>query len=68
MLADKIVYVSVAEAAEIIGCTEGRIRKLLIDRVLKGKKLNERAWAVEEQSAKKYAKIPQKLGRPRVNA
>jgi hypothetical protein len=68
MLSDKIVRVSVSEAAEVIGCTEGRVRKLLIDGVLKGTKLNERAWAVDLSSAEKYARTPQKLGRPRIGA
>jgi hypothetical protein len=58
-------FVSVAEAAEIIGCSPGRVRQLLIDGTLTGQKLNERAWAVERKSAEAFAKTPQTVGRPR---
>lgn len=61
-------FISVAEAATIIGCTEGRVRQLLIDETLAGQKLNERAWAVERKSAENFAKQPQTVGRPRRNA
>ncbi len=67
-LKEKTEYVSVFDAAEIIGCTEGRVRKLLIDKVIAGTKLNERAWAVEKDSAERYAEITQKTGRPRIHA
>ena len=61
-------WISVAEAAVIIGCTEGRVRQLLIDETITGQKLNERAWAVERKSAETFAKVPQLIGRPRRNA
>jgi hypothetical protein len=59
-------FCSVADAAEIIGCTVGRVRQLLIDGVIAGQKLNERAWAVERKSAEKYAQTEQTVGRPRL--
>jgi hypothetical protein len=59
-------FVSVADAAEILGCTVGRVRQLLIDGTICGVKLNERAWAVERKSVEKLAKIPQTVGRPRL--
>lgn len=59
-------FVSVADAAEILGCTVGRIRQLLIDGTIYGMKLNARAWAVERKSVEKLARIPQKVGRPRL--
>jgi hypothetical protein len=62
-----VVFISVPEAANIIGCTGGRVRQLLIEGVLKGVKLNERAWAVRKDSAKKYA-VPKTTGRPRKNS
>ena len=61
-------FISVQEAAERIGCTVGRIRQLLIDKTLRGQKLNERAWAVETKSVAEFAKLPQSVGRPRKNA
>jgi hypothetical protein len=40
-------HCSVAEAATIIGCTEGRVRQLLRSQEMRGIKVNERAWLVE---------------------
>jgi len=59
-------FISVSDAAEILGCTVGRVRQLLIDGTIYGMKLNERAWAVERKSVEKLAKVPQTLGRPRL--
>jgi excisionase family DNA binding protein len=58
-------FLSVNEAAELIGCTDGRVRQLLIDGQLKGQKLHARAWVVDRDSADKYAKNTSKVGRPR---
>lgn len=57
--------VSVSRAAEIIGCTTGRVRQLLREEALRGKKLGERAWAVSRVDAEKLAESPAKTGRPR---
>lgn len=62
--------VSVTDAAEIIGCTTGRVRQLLIDGSLRGKKLSEyenAPWLVDRKSAEKMAK-PAATGRPRKNS
>jgi hypothetical protein len=41
---------NVAEAAEVLGCTGARVRQMLIDGEMKGKKLNEdkdrSAWLI----------------------
>ncbi len=58
-------YCSVADAAEIIGCTDGRVRQLLRAEVLPGIKLNARAWVVEIDAAKSYADAEQTTGAPR---
>ncbi len=57
--------VSVTAAAQIIGCTSGRVRQLLRDGALRGAKLGERAWAVSRIDAEKMAHNPSPLGRPR---
>ncbi len=61
----KDVFISVQEAAELIGCTRGRVRQLLIDEEILGEKLGERTWAVVQKSAEKYAKREYTTGRPR---
>jgi excisionase family DNA binding protein len=65
MLTQSVTFVSTAEAAKVIGCSESHVRRLLIDGDLKGQKLNARAWAVRLDSAEEYAREPQKMGRPR---
>jgi hypothetical protein len=57
--------ISVTDAAEIIRCTPSRVRQLLRDGLLRGKKLSERAWLVARPSAEKYAKTEPERGRPR---
>lgn len=57
--------ISVTAAAEIIGCTTGRVRQLLRDGALRGAKLGVRAWAVSRVDAEKLGKNPSPLGRPR---
>lgn len=58
-------YVSVPEAARMLGCTSGRVRQLLIAGDLKGEKLNAKAWAIQRRAVEKLAAIPQTKGRPR---
>lgn len=57
--------ISVNQAAEIIGVTVSRIRQMLRGGELKGVKLTERAWVIDERSARKAAKNPHSVGRPR---
>jgi hypothetical protein len=63
--ANRNPYLSVAEAAEIAGLSDGRMRQLLINGIIEGIKLNARAWAVSRKSVEDFAKIPQHMGRPR---
>jgi hypothetical protein len=58
-------WLTIEEATEIIGCTPSYVRFLLRKEHLAGKKLTERTWIVDEQSAKKFAESPKKTGRPR---
>lgn len=57
--------VSVTKAAEIIGCTTGRVRQLLRDGVIRGAKLSQRAWVVSRVDAQKMSETPAPTGRPR---
>lgn len=59
--------IPVAAAAEIIGCTTGRVRQLLRENAIRGVKLGERAWAVSRVDAEKMGAKPAKTGRPRKN-
>lgn len=63
--------VSVTDAAAIIGCTTGRVRQLLIEGEIRGRKLSEQdnaPWLVSKTDAEKMAKKPAPTGRPRKNS
>lgn len=61
-------YISVSDAAEVLGCTEGRVRQLLDEKKIEGEKLHERAWAVDRKSVEAYSKREITTGRPRISA
>jgi len=42
-------FVNVQEAAALIGCTDGRIRQMLLDGTMHGVKANERAWLIPKK-------------------
>ena len=52
------------DAAQLLGCTERRIRQLLEDGSIRGVKLSERFWLIEEASLAAYLE-PATRGRPR---
>ena len=62
-------FVSVNEAAEIIGVSDGRIRQLLALDVsaggLDGFKINEKAWVIPRTEAERIRDNPSEIGRPR---
>lgn len=49
-------WLSVNEAADLLGLTTGRIRQLLIGKELPGKKLNEKAWVIDRREVAKFAR------------
>ena len=58
-------YLSVGEAAAILGVTDSRVRQMLRDDELSGDKLNERAWAVHRSSVEKAVREQTSGGRGR---
>jgi hypothetical protein len=62
------MMISVETAAELIGVTVSRVRQMLRAEQLAGVKLSERAWIVDERSAKRAAKTPHSVGRPRTGS
>lgn len=56
----------VKEAAEILGCSTGYVRRLLLDGELEGQKLGERVWAVERASLNRFNRKTKTVGRPRL--
>jgi len=60
--------VGLAEAARLLGLTEGRVRQLLRSGELAGSKLNQRAWAISAAEVARYKEAREKReetrGRP----
>lgn len=54
-------YVTTAEAAEIIGCVDSRVRQLLREGTLDGERVG-RDWLVVKKSAERYAKMERRPG------
>ena len=65
MTIDNFQYLSVSEAATRIGCTVGRVRQLLIDGILVGRKVNARAWIISPSSVEEVKNAVHDRGRPR---
>jgi excisionase family DNA binding protein len=45
-------YLTVSEAVDFMGCTDGWVRALLRDGKLKGRRFGERVWLIPLESAK----------------
>lgn len=54
-------YVTTAQAAEIIGCVDSRVRQLLREGVIEGERVG-RDWIVLRRSAEKYGEMERKPG------
>lgn len=58
-------FISVQEAATIIGCTDSNVRRMIAAGDIEAVLLHPRAYAVRLDSAQEAAKRPQTVGRPR---
>ena len=54
-------YVTTSEAAEIIGCVDSRVRQLLREGTITGKRMG-RDWLVDRKSAERYRDSERKPG------
>jgi excisionase family DNA binding protein len=62
-------FLTVAQAAEVIGCTEGRVRQLIREGKISGiQELSERIRLIPRSQAEKLRDIPHTVGRPRISA
>jgi excisionase family DNA binding protein len=55
----------ISEAAEIIGCTEDHVRRLVRMGQIKAERLGQVLWLVDRRSALAFAKNRPPIGRPR---
>lgn len=67
-MAIKGEFCTVKEAAEILGCTDAHVRRLLLDGKIDGFKFTEKSWAVTLVSLRRYAATEITTGRPRKNS
>lgn len=62
-MADITKYLTVRQAAEVLGCTEGRIRQLIAAKSLEAEKFAG-VWLILKNDLDRFAE-PAKVGRPR---
>jgi hypothetical protein len=60
-------WITTSEAARLIGCTAGRVRKMCADAILQSEKVGPRVWLIDLKSAQSLAQKPYTTGRPRKN-
>ena len=60
-------YVTVEQAAKIIGCTSAWVRRMLASGDLEGGRISQCRIFVLRASAEDYARKPKKTGRPRIS-
>ena len=58
-------WLTVVEAAEVIGCSEQRVRALAKESKIKSEMLTGKCWLIDRAAAELMAKTPAKTGRPR---
>jgi len=61
-------YLNTSEAANVIGCTDAHVRRMLIEGTMKGKKVSGRSWMVPRKEAERVAARQAPTGRPRKRA
>jgi excisionase family DNA binding protein len=58
-------WMTVAQAADVLGCTARHVSFLARDNKLKCSRIGSRLVVVDKKSVEEFAKIKQKTGRPR---
>lgn len=58
-------YVTVTQAAKIVGVTPGRIRQMLANGAMHGEKFDGRMWVVPVSEAERLRDTTTTVGRPR---
>lgn len=61
-------FYTVRQAADVIGCTPGRIRQLILDGTLTGEQVGDgenAPWLLHKEAVKSYAARDYTTGRPR---
>jgi excisionase family DNA binding protein len=62
-------YLSAQEAADFIGCTDGRVRQLVRANLIRGAvRVGKRALLIPVSEAERLRENPKKTGRPRKSA
>jgi excisionase family DNA binding protein len=55
-------FLNVQEVADLLGCTDARVRQMLIAKEIKGVKANARAWMVHRKEATRVANQERRKG------
>ena len=60
-------YLTAAEAADRIGCSDARVRQMIRDGEIQAEKISPRMWLIQKSEVERVRKIPYTTGRPRKN-
>jgi excisionase family DNA binding protein len=66
MIAMQTKWITVSQAAELVGCTTQHLRKLAQDEAIASEKVGA-IWLIDRVAAEKMAKSKPPVGRPRKN-
>ena len=67
-LPQNVPWITTTEAADVLGCTTGRVRQLMLDGTLAtGRKLSTRMTVLDQREVVAYSRLKMATGRPRVN-
>lgn len=61
-------FCTVAQAAAIIGCTDGRVRQLIREKKIRVDKISERIQLIPKTEAVRLRDTHHNVGRPRISA
>ena len=67
MVSSMMSFVSVTEAADLIGVTDSYVRRLLREKELVGQKVGARAWVIPMEEVKRFKDEPRNPGPPRIS-
>ena len=66
-LPQNVPWITTTEAADMLGCTTGRVRQLMLDGILStGRKLSTRMTVLDQREVREYSRLKMATGRPRV--
>jgi len=58
-------FFNTEQAAKAIGCSDAHVRRMLAQKLMRGKKVSERTWLIPQREVERVARTQASTGRPR---